>query len=129
MMPCLDIGNSQIYGGVFDGGELLLQFRRSSKSSSSSDELGVFLRSVLRENDVDSEDIKDIAVCTVVPEVLLSLKNACRKYFAKTPFILQAGVRTGLNIKYLNPIELGADRIANAIAAVHMFPNQNMILI
>jgi type III pantothenate kinase len=129
MTLCLDIGNSQIYGGVFDKDKLLFQFRRSSKSSSSSDELGVFLRSVLRENDVDPDHISHVAVCTVVPEVLHSLKNACRKYFSKTPFVLQAGVKTGLNIKYLNPVELGADRIANAIAATHLFPNQNMIII
>jgi type III pantothenate kinase len=129
MMLCLDIGNSQIHGGIFKGDQLLFQFRRSSKSSSSSDELGVFLRSVLRENDVDPEDIDKISVCTVVPEVLHSLKNACLKYFLKAPFVLQAGVKTGLNIKYRNPIELGADRIANAIAASHIYPNENIILI
>lgn len=129
MMLCLDIGNSQIYGGVFDKEKLLLQFRRSSKSASSSDEIGLFLRSVLRENDIDPKKIKRIAVCTVVPEILHSLKNACRKYFNLTPFVLQAGVRTGLHIKYRNPLELGADRIANAIAATHRYPNENLIIV
>lgn len=130
MILCLDIGNSQIYGGVFDNDKLLFHFRRSSKSASSSDEIGVFLRSVLRENDVAYESISKIAVCTVVPELLHSLKNACRKYFNNmTPFILQAGVKTGLNIKYRNPLELGADRIANAIAATNLYPNQNVIII
>lgn len=130
MILCLDIGNSQIYGGVFNKDDLLFHFRRSSKSASSSDEIGVFLRSVLRENDVNHENISKIAVCTVVPEVLHSLKNACRKYFNNMiPFVLQAGVKTGLNIKYRNPLELGADRIANAIAATHLYPNQNLIII
>jgi len=69
-------------------------------------------------------------MCTVVPEILHSLKNACRKYFnGIQPFVLQAGVKTGLNIKYLNPIELGSDRIANAIAATHMYPEKNLVII
>jgi type III pantothenate kinase len=130
MILCLDIGNSQIYGGVFDKDKLQFQFRRSSKSASSSDEIGVFLRSVLRENNIEPDNIDKIAVCTVVPEVLHSLKNACRKYFNNlSPFVLQAGVKTGLNIKYRNPLELGSDRIANAIAATHLFPNENLILL
>lgn len=129
MMLCLDIGNSQIYGGVFDKEKLLLQFRRASKGASSSDDIGIFMRSVLRENDIDPKKIKRISVCTVVPEVLHSLKNACRKYFQITPFVIQAGVRTGLHIKYRNPLELGADRIANAIAATHLYPNENLIIV
>ncbi len=130
MTLCLDIGNSQIYGGVFKKDDLLFQFRRSSKTASSSDEIGVFLRSVLRENDLDPDQISGIAVCTVVPEVLHSLRNACRKYFNnQEPFVLQAGVKTGLNIRYRNPLELGSDRIANAIAAAHMYPNENLIII
>ena len=130
MILCLDIGNSQIYGGVFDKDKLLFHFRRSSKSASSSDEIGVFLRSVLRENAVEPHSISKIAVCTVVPEVLHSLKNACRKYFNNmVPFVLQAGVKTGLNIKYRNPLELGSDRIANAIAVTHLYPEENIIII
>ena len=130
MILCLDIGNSQIYGGVFDEEKLLFQFRRSSKSASSSDEIGVFLRSVLRENNIDPDQIIRIGVCTVVPELLHSLRNACRKYFNNQDlFILRAGVKTGLNIRYRNPLELGSDRIANAVAAVQMFPNENLIII
>ena len=130
MILCLDIGNSQIYGGVFEKDKILFQFRRSSKNASSSDEIGVFLRSVLRENDISHEKITQIAVCTVVPEILHSLKNACRKYFGNvTPFVLQAGAKTGLNIKYRNPLELGSDRIANAIAGLQLFPNKNLIII
>jgi len=130
MVLCLDIGNSQIYGGVFHNNEMQFQFRRSSKTASSSDEIGVFLRSVLRENDLNPDEITRVAVCTVVPEILHSLKNACRKYFNDLePFVLQAGVKTGLNIKYLNPLELGSDRIANAIAATHLFPNENLVII
>ena len=53
MLLCLDVGNSQVFGGVFDGDDLKVQFRRTSQLRSSSDELGVFFRSVLRENDIE----------------------------------------------------------------------------
>lgn len=129
MILCLDVGNSQIYGGVYKDEKILLRFRRNSKTGASSDEIGVFLRSVLRENDIDPKSVKQIALCTVVPEVLHSLKNACLKYFKLNPFVLQAGVKTGLKIRYKNPLEVGADRIANAIAGTHIYPQQNLIII
>ena len=128
MILCLDVGNTQIHGGVFRDDKLLMQFRKTSGAKSSSDEYGLFLRSVLRENDVDPTDIHHIAICTVVPDVLHSIRSACRKYFENTPFVLQAGVKTGLKIRYRNPLEVGADRIANSLACTHIFPGQNMII-
>lgn len=128
MILCIDVGNSHIYGGVFDGEEIKLRFRHTSKVSTS-DELGIFLKSVLRENNCNPEDIKQIGICSVVPQIDYSLRSACVKYFSIEPFLLQAGVKTGLNIKYRNPIEVGADRIANAIAATYIYPNQNIIVI
>lgn len=129
MILALDVGNSQILGGVFKGDASKLVFRRNSKQNNSSDETGIFLRSVLRENGIDPTQIKEIAVCSVVPEVVYSLKNACKKYFNITPFFLQAGVKTGLKIKYRNPLEVGADRIANSIAAAALYPNKNVIIV
>ncbi len=126
---CLDIGNSHMHGGVFIGDELQFQFRKASKTGSSSDEYGVFLRSVLRENDIDPNGIKAIALCSVVPEVIYSITACSKKYFSIDPFILQAGVKTGLQIGYKNPQEVGADRIANAIAVTHLFPQTNAIVI
>ncbi len=129
MILCLDIGNSHMHGGVFDNDELQVQFRMASKTGASSDEYGVFLRSVLRENNIDHNDIEAIALCSVVPEVLYPINACCQKYFNLEPFVLQAGVKTGLRIGYRNPLEVGADRIANAIAVTHLFPNQDVIII
>jgi type III pantothenate kinase len=133
MILSLDVGNTQIYGGVFEGSagqeKMLISFRRNSKQGSSSDEVGVFLRMVIRENGIDPTKIKLIVLCSVVPEVIYSLRGACQKYFNITPFILQAGVKTGLRIKYRNPLEVGADRIANSIAASHLYPNEHLILV
>jgi type III pantothenate kinase len=133
MILSLDVGNTQIYGGVFEGTagneKMLLAFRRNSKQGSSSDEVGVFLRMVLKENNIDPAKIKQIVFCSVVPDVIYSLRGACQKYFNINPFILQAGVKTGLRIKYRNPLEVGADRIANSIAATHLYPGKNLILV
>lgn len=129
MILALDVGNSQIFGGVFQGSEIKLRFRTNSKGGASSDQIGLFLRQVLRENQIDPVKITQITLCSVVPDVIHSLKNACRKYFDLNPFILQAGVKTGLKILYHNPTEVGADRVANAVAATHLYPKQNLIII
>ena len=129
MILTLDVGNSQIYGGVFENSELKFTFRKSSKNGASSDEIGIFLRNVLRENGRDDKAVQHIALCTVVPDLLHSLRGCCQKYFNKTPFVLQSGVKTGLNIRYRNPAEVGADRIANSIAGVHKYPGKNLIIV
>lgn len=129
MILCLDVGNSQIYGGVYEEGKLLFQFRKRSTTEASSDEMGMFLRQVLRENGINPDRVKNIAFCTVVPDIIHTLRNCCVRYFKINPFMVGPGVRCGIKIKYRNPLELGADRIANAIAAVHKFPNRDLMII
>ncbi len=129
MILCLDVGNSQIHAGVFKGDALVYQFRAKSSAGESSDQLGVFLRAVLRENGIDPAAIRHTAICSVVPTGLYSLRAACIKYFGHPPFVLQPGVKTGLKIRYKNPQEVGADRIANAIAASWLFPEQNRLVV
>jgi len=129
MLLCLDIGNSQIYCGVFDGDQLSLQFRRTSTVRSSSDELGVFLRGALRENSVSPDDITNIAVCCVVPDMLYSLRSCCQKYFRIDPLIMRPGIKTGLRILYKDPKEVGADRIADAMGALKLYPDRNLIVV
>ena len=128
MLLCLDIGNSQVYGGVFDNEKLLFTFRFNSQQSATSDEIGVFLRMLLRENSISERDITAISYCSVVPEKDYSFRAACIKYINVEPFIIQPGVKTGLKIHYKNCMELGADRIANAISVTNMFPNKNLIV-
>ena len=129
MILCIDIGNSQIHGGVFKEDELIMQFRKTSRQQFSSDEIGLFLKMVLRENDIAPNSISGISICSVVPDLNHSIRNGCLKYFRIEPFFLKAGVKTGLKIKYRNPLEVGTDRIANAIAATSLFPNKNIIVI
>lgn len=129
MLLTLDVGNSQIFGGVFEGPDLKLTFRRTSGIRSSSDEFGTFFRAVLRENGIDPAKIREAGICSVVPDVVHSLRNSFRKYFGFDPFLLQAGAKTGLKIRYRNPLEVGADKIANAIGALMRFPGRNLIII
>jgi type III pantothenate kinase len=129
MLLTLDVGNSQIFGGVFSKDEIIFKFRRTSTAKASSDELGVFFKTVLKENNIDAAQITDIAISTVVPDLLHSLNSTAVKYFNIEPFVLGPGVKTGLNLKIKNPAELGADRAANAIGAIEKYPNQNLIII
>jgi type III pantothenate kinase len=134
MILALDVGNSNIYGAIFDDGAGLgdaprVTFRKNSKNGATSDELGLFLCGILQENSIARDAITRVAICSVVPEIVHSLKNCCRKYFDQQPFILEPGVRTGLKVKYRNPHELGPDRIANCIGATHLYPGRDVIVI
>ena len=129
MLICLDIGNTHLHAGVFDGDRLLLQFRKTTHPIGSSDEIGVFFAAVLRENGIDPRTVREVAICSVVPAVLYTVRSAAIKYFKTTPFLLQAGVKTGLKIRYRNPAEVGADRVANAIAARHRHPGRPLIVV
>ena len=129
MLLCLDIGNSQIFGGVYDGEDLKTTFRRTSSVRASSDEYGIFFRNVLREKDIDPRCIEMGSICSVVPDVLHSLRSCFQKYFGFDPFFLQPGAKTGLKIRYRNPLEVGADKIANAIGALALFPGRNLLIV
>lgn len=129
MLLCLDIGNTQIHGGVFDGDNLLCQFRKSTQPLGSTDEIGIFLVSVLRENRVDPGAVDRVALCSVVPAALHPVRGASKQYFGCEPFVLQAGVKTGLRVRYRNPLEVGADRIAGAVAATQRHPGRNLIVV
>lgn len=129
MLLCLDVGNSQVFGGLFNHQkELVLRFRLTSKSNTS-DEFGIFLLQVLRENQMNPAEVTQISICSVVPHLDYSLRSACIKYFSVTPFFIQSGIKSSVRVDYDNASELGADRLANAIAATNLYPNQNLIVI
>ena len=129
MKMCLDFGNSQLYGGLYKDKSMVVSFRKSMNKGISSDEMGIFLKSVIKENGFQPEEIKSINFCSVVPEFNHSIKNSCMNYFGITPLALEPGVKTGLQIKYINQSEVGADRIANAIAACELHPNRDIIVV
>lgn len=126
---CLDIGNSHIVGGVFTDDALQFCFRYEVSSGGTSDQIGIFLRSVLRENGVMPDEVSNVAICSVVPHLDYSVQAACKKYFNNDPFLLQPGVKTGIKIKYKNPLEVGADVIASSVAGAIRYPGKNLIIV
>ena len=129
MILSIDIGNTSTTCGLFDGEKLVLQFRRETNIHSSSDEIGVFFRTVLKENGFDWREISKIGICSVVPAMNYSLMSACSKYMKHDPLLVQAGIKTGLKMKYSNRKEGGADLIAAAMGAVTIHPNRNTIIV
>lgn len=129
MILVLDVGNSQIYCGVFQEEKLACHFRYASTGRSTSDEIGVFLRIALRENGIDPEAIKIVAISSVVPELNYTLRSCCQKYFGLEPMILRPGLKTGLKIAYKDPKEVGSDRIADAMGAIKLFPDRNLVVV
>jgi type III pantothenate kinase len=129
MLLCLDVGNTHIMGGIFENNNLLLRFRCNTHLIGTSDQFGMFLISIMQNNKISPEKISATAVCSVVPSYDYTIRHTIANYFKVPYFVLQAGVKTGLNIKYKNPKEVGADRIANAIAAITTFPNRNIIIV
>lgn len=129
MLLCLDVGNTHILAGVFDGEKLVARFRCATHLMGTSDQLGIFLLSVLQAKKIMSTQIKAIAVCSVVPSLDYTIRHTMTSYFNAKYFALRAGVKTGLNVKYKNPNEVGADRIANAIGATCAFPGKNLAII
>lgn len=129
MLLALDVGNSHIFGGIFIENELSLRFRLASRHVGTSDQLGLFLRQVLRENQIDPTKIQKIAISSVVPSLDYSIHAACVKYFKIEPFVVKPGIKTGIRLNIQNPTELGADRLTSAVAANYLFPNKNLIVI
>ena len=117
MLLVIDVGNTNIVLGVFKGKELLDHWRISTNKLRTTDEYGVLIRDLFYLNDVNSEDIDSIIISSVVPPVMPTLERMCQRYFGLVPLIIGPGVKTGMDIKYDNPREVGADRIVNAVAA------------
>ena len=117
MILALDIGNSNIKAALFEGLEQKTYFRISCDRNKSSDEYGVTLLSMLRHAGYSPRDVTGIVFSSVVPTINFTIEHMCRNYFGIEPMSVQPGIKTGINIKYENPRELGSDRIANAVAA------------
>jgi type III pantothenate kinase len=129
MLLCLDIGNSHLFGGIFVQGKMQLYFRHNISIYLTSDQIGVFLRNVLRENSINAENVEKIAISSVVPSLDYSVRAACLKYFKKEPCFLTANNQKVLNIKIHYPNQLGADLVSTGIAAAIKYPNKDIIVI
>lgn len=117
MILTLDIGNSNIKTALFEGGEMAHYWRISTSLSKTSDEYGILLMSMFAHEGVKPEEVEGIVISSVVPTINFTIEHMCQNYFHMQPMMVAPGIKTGINIKYENPRELGSDRIANAVAA------------
>ena len=121
MLLVADAGNTNITLGVFDGENLLSHFRMTTKMQRTSDEYGVFILEVLVAKNIKAEDIEDVIISSVVPNIMHSFVSGIIKYLNKIPIIVGVGIKTGIKISTTNPKELGSDRIVDAVAAYEMY--------
>lgn len=121
MILTLDIGNTNIKTALFEGMEMVQYWRVSTDRNMSSDEYGILLMNLFAHKHISPEQVDGIMISSVVPQINFTIEHMCRTYFKQEPRIIGPGVKTGINIKYENPRELGSDRIANAVAAYELY--------
>ena len=121
MILTLDIGNTNMKTALFDGMEMKQYWRVATDRNRTSDEYGIILMNLLKNSDVPKEAIEGIMMSSVVPQINFTIEHMCRNYFGMEPMKIEPGIKTGINIKYENPRELGGDRIANAVAAYELY--------
>ncbi|MCT6926126.1 type III pantothenate kinase [Metasolibacillus sp.] len=118
MILVMDAGNTNIIFGIYDNHQLLQNWRIVTERSKTEDEYAMQLKAFFSHEGISFEQIEGIIISSVVPPIMFALQRMCEKYFHIKPLIVGPGVKTGLNIKYENPREVGADRIVNAVAAL-----------
>lgn len=121
MLLVIDVGNTNIVLGVYKDTELLDHWRISTDRQRTTDEYGVLIRELFYLNDLRADDINAIIISSVVPPVVPTLERMCQRYFGLSPLLIGPGVKTGMDIRYDNPREVGADRIVNAVAAYEKY--------
>ena len=128
MILVIDVGNTNITFGVYEGKELKTTFRMMSRQSRTSDEYGISLRELLRSNHVDHKDIEGTIIASVVPNVMHALTGAITRYIGHEPVIVGPGIKTGIKIVTENPREIGPDRIVDAVAAYELYGGPVLVL-
>jgi len=128
MILVCDVGNTNIVFGVFDKNSLLLQFRISTVVKRSSDEYAVIILPILRENNIDKNNIEEIVIASVVPPLLFHLKNTFRKYFDTTPIILDSKNERYIENLYNPPEHVGIDRIINSVSGYNKYKKALIII-
>lgn len=121
MILTMDIGNTNIKTALFDGPEMVKYWRISTSQSYTSDEYGLIISGLFAHDHIAMSQVEGIAISSVVPNINFTIEHMCQNYFQMEPVMVVPGIKTGINIKYENPRELGSDRIANAVAAYELY--------
>lgn len=128
MLLAIDIGNTSVMFGVFEGKDLRNTWRMATSISRMPDEYAALLLSIMQHYGLKTSDITEAAMCSVVPPLIGTFEDVLKRYFDITPLIVGAGTKTGIRIRMDNPREVGADRITHAAAAVHLYGSPVIII-
>lgn len=121
MLLAIDVGNTNIVLGIYKDSTLTHFWRISTDRQKTADEYGILLKNLFGDAGFTLDLVRDIVVSSVVPPLMPALEEMCRRYFNVEALVVGPGIRTGLDIKYDNPREVGADRIVNAVAAFEKY--------
>ena len=121
MLLAIDIGNTEITIGVFEGEKIRATWHMATGIHRRADEYAALLLNLLQHQNIDTSGIKKVALCSVVPPLIATFEKLFQQYFNASPLVIGSGVKTGVRIRMDNPREVGADRIVNAAAAHHLY--------
>lgn len=121
MLLALDIGNTAITIGVFDGERLRARWSIATDVENLVDEYAILLLNLLRTENLSAADVDEAIMGSVVPSLTPVFQDVCRRYFSVTPLVVDLGVRTGVRILYDSPRDVGADRVIDAVAAIKLY--------
>ncbi|MBW7454392.1 type III pantothenate kinase [Paenibacillus sepulcri] len=128
MILVIDVGNTNIVLGVFNEKKLVQHWRLSTNRSATVDEYGIMIHNLFQFAGFKLEQMEGVIISSVVPPLMRTLEQLCAKYLRKMPHIVGPGVKTGLNIRYENPREVGADRIVNAVGGIEKYGSPLIIV-
>ena len=121
MLLAVDIGNTNITMGVFDGDGLAAKWRIATDASRLADEYALMVNQLLPYRGLSPDGVDAVALCSVVPPLTPTFVELCEANFGLEPLVVGAGTKTGIRVLYDNPRDVGADRIADAAAALHLY--------
>ncbi len=128
MLLVIDVGNTNTVVGLYDGDELCEHWRLATDNYRTSDELRVFLTTLLQQGGYDPATLTGCSISSVVPQLNSVILSVVQQGFNLEPVLVEPGVRTGLKLQNENPKEIGADRIVNAVAAVDEYDGEKIII-
>ncbi len=121
MLLVIDVGNTNIVFGIYKEKELLDFWRIATEKDRTSDEYGLLFQQIFNYHGLDTKDIEDVIISSVVPPLMQTLEKMSIKYFYREPIIVGPDIKIGMEIKYDNPKEVGADRIVNSVAGFEKY--------
>ncbi len=128
MLLVIDVGNTNITLGIFEGKTLKETFRLTAKQARTSDEYGMIISDLMEHRDIPHRSIGSVIISSVVPDIMYSLTNGIIKYFHTTPLIVGPGIKTGIRLVTENPKQIGADKIVDAVAAYEIYGGPVLVI-